>query len=148
MPSTHTSLHYHIVFSTKERRALIDKNWRGRLHAYLGGTIRELNGIPVEIGGVGDHVHLLIGLKPTHSVAEVVREIKIASSKWVHQEIKMFTFSWQDGYGAFTVSPTGIDGVSKYIANQEEHHRVKTFEEEYREFLLKAGIEFDERFLW
>ena len=148
MPSTHLSLHYHVVFSTKERRAFIDQPWRERLHAYLGGAIRTAGGVPVAVGGVGDHAHLLIGLRATHRLSDVVRDIKSASSEWVHQEIKQAAFSWQEGYGAFTVSASQLDLVKQYIADQAEHHRRKSFQEEYREFLVKSGVEFDENYLW
>ena len=148
MPSTHLSLHYHLVFSTKERRPFINQEWRGRLHAFLGGEVRTLNGVPTEIGGVDDHVHLLIGLRATHCLADVLRDIKAGSSKWVHDEIGLETFSWQEGYGAFTVSPTQIEGVRKYIQNQETHHEQKGFQEEYLEFLKLGGVEYDERYLW
>ena len=148
MPSTHLSLHYHIVFSTKERRAFIDEPWRERLHAYLGGSVRTLGGVPEAVGGVGDHVHLLVGLRATHCLADVVRDIKSTSSEWVHQTIKLAVFSWQEGYGAFTVSASQLEVAKQYIANQAEHHRKKTFQEEYRELLVKSGIEFDEKYLW
>ncbi len=98
MPSTYLSLHFHIVFSTKHRMAFIEPTWRKRLHEYMGGTIRGLDGFPDEIGGVGDHVHLLIGLKATHCLANIVREIKKASSAWVHDEIGSGNFAWQEGY--------------------------------------------------
>jgi putative transposase len=140
MPSTHTSLKYHIVFSTKERCTFIDVKWRDRLHAYLGGIVRSLDGVALAIGGVADHVHLLVGLNATHSVAQIVREVKVASTKWVHSEIQLPIFSWQEGYGAFTVGPNSCDAVVKYILNQEEHHRTKTFQEEYLEFLQKARL--------
>jgi putative transposase len=148
MPSTHLSLHYHVVFSTKERRAFIDASWRDRLHAFLGGAIRMADGMPEAVGGVGDHVHVLMGLRATHRLADVVRDIKVASSEWVHKEIKQAVFSWQDGYGAFTVSTSKLDVVRQYIANQAEHHQKKSFQEEYREMLVKSRIEFDERYLW
>jgi putative transposase len=118
MPSTHLSLHYHVVFSTKERRALIDASWRERLHAYLGGAIRTAGGLAEAVGGVSDHVHILMGLRATHRLADVVRDIKTASSEWVHQEIKMAVFSWQEGYGAFTVSASQVGTVKRYIAGR------------------------------
>ena len=148
MPSTHLSLHYHIVFSTKERRSLIDESYRERLHAYLGGAIRTAGGAAEAVGGVADHVHLLLGLRATHCLANVVRDIKAASSEWVHQEIKQARFSWQEGYGAFTVSASQIDTVKRYIANQHKHHFKKSFQEEYREMLVKSRIQFDEKYLW
>jgi hypothetical protein len=117
------------------------------MHAYLGGCARTIGGVPLEIGGVSDHVHLLLGLKPTHCVADVLCRIKKASSEWVRHEMGVGAFHWQDGYSAFTVGGAGINGVRRYIANQVEHHQTKTFEEEYREFLKVNGIDFDERYL-
>ena len=147
MPSTYLSLHYHLVFGTKNREATISPEWRARLHDYLGGTIRSLGGFPEGIGGVADHVHLLVGLKATHCLADVLRELKKASSNWVHEEMGVPTFAWQEGYSAFTVSATSRDAVRHYIANQEEHHRVKSFREEVVEMLNKAGIEYDPQYL-
>lgn len=148
MPSTHLSLHFHLIFSTKDRVALMHKDWRGRLHAYLGGIINDLGGVPETIGGVEDHVHLLVGLRATHRLADVLRELKASSSKWVHEELQKPLFAWQEGYGAFTVSQSQLDTVKKYITNQEEHHRKRTFQEEYLEFLQKNGVEYDEKYLW
>src|SRR5690348_9706941 len=109
MPSTYLSLHYHLVFSTKGRVPSIDAAWRSDLHAYLGGTIRGLGGVPEAIGGVADHVHLLVGLKATHCLADVIRELKKAASIWVHEKIGAGDFAWQEGYAAFTVSPTALE---------------------------------------
>ena len=148
MPSTHLSLHYHLVFSTKNRAPVIDKSWRERLHAYLGGSVRKGGGVAESIGGTNDHVHLLIGLRATHCLADVLEDIKSASSLWVHQEIGAKGFWWQEGYGAFTVSASQIEKVKIYIEHQEDHHRVKSFQEEYLEFLKSSGIEFNEKYLW
>ncbi len=147
MPSTYLSLHYHLVFSTKQRAPFIQTEWRSRLHEYLGGTARGLGGFPQGIGGTADHVHLLIGLKATHCLAEFMRELKKASSVWVHEEIGVRTFAWQEGYAAFTVGATARDAVKSYIANQEEHHRVKSFRDELVAMLLKAGVEYDLKYL-
>ena len=147
MPSTHLSLHYHLVFSTKDRRALIVPEWRERLHAYMGGILNSMGAFPQAIGGVADHVHLLVGLKATHCLADVMRDLKRGSSEWVHETISERAFAWQEGYGAFTVSANVRDGVRLYIARQEEHHRTLTFREEYLEFLRRGGVEFDERFV-
>lgn len=147
MSSTYLSLHYHIVFSTKHRVPCIDVAWRARLHEYLGGTVQGLGGYSQGVGGVADHVHLLAGLKATHCLADVMRELKKTSSAWVHEQIGLPTFAWQEGYAAFTVSPTARDGVRGYIANQEEHHRSRSFREELIELLAKAGVTFDERYL-
>jgi len=148
MPSTHLALHYHIVFSTKGRAPSIATDWRPRLHAYLGGVVRNVGGVPEAVGGVEDHVHLLVGLKATACLADVVRDVKAVSSRWVHEEIHERTFSWQEGYGAFTVSPSQRATVVRYIAGQEEHHRKLSFQEEYLTLLKRCGVEYDERFLW
>ncbi len=147
MASTYLSLHYHLVFSTKNREAIIAPEWRARLHEYLGGTIRGLGGFPEGVGGVADHVHLLVGLKATHCLADVMRELKKASSVWVHEEIGLRSFAWQEGYAAFTVSATSREAVRLYIANQEEHHRTKSFREELVAILNKAGVEYDPKYL-
>ena len=146
MSSTYLSLHYHIVFGTKNRESSIEAEWRSRLHEYLGGAIRGLGGYSEGVGGVSDHVHLLVGLRATHRLADVMRELKKASSVWIHEEIGVKEFAWQDGYSAFSVSATARDAVKKYIAHQEEHHRVKSFREELIELLDKAGIQFDPKY--
>jgi len=147
MPSTHVSLHYHVVFSTKARARIIADPWRAELHAYLGGVLHDLQAIPESIGGTGDHVHALIGLKATHSVAEVLRQMKRGSSEWIHRH-GVRQFQWQEGYGAFTVSAANTVRVAEYIAKQEEHHRTQTFEEEYRSLLTLCGVSYDEQYLW
>jgi REP element-mobilizing transposase RayT len=148
MGSTYLSLHYHLVFATKNRKPTITESWRPRLHEYLGGTVRGLQGVAEAVGGVADHVHLLIGLNATHSLAEVMRDIKAASSRWVHETIGDQEFAWQDGYGAFSVSASQLETVKRYIARQAEHHRRRTFQEEYVELLQRSGVEHDERYLW
>ena len=148
MPSTHLSLHYHVVFSTKERRPWIDAGWRDELHRYLGGCVKTLEALPESIGGVDDHVHLLLGLRATHCLADVLREIKKASSRWIHEQKQRPQFAWQEGYGAFTVSASNLAPVREYIATQKEHHRKRPFQDEYRALLKKHEIAFDERFLW
>ncbi len=100
MPSTHSSLHIHIVFSTKERRPFIHPEWKRDLHAFLGGCLKRLDAFPQEIGGVADHVHLLIGIKPVHAIADLVREAKRVSSEWVKEAQRVRKFAWQEGYGA------------------------------------------------
>ena len=147
MSSTHLSLHYHLVFGTKNHEPLITPTWRDRWHAYLGGVIRTLDGVPEAVGGVADHVHLLIGLRATHTLADVLRETKSVSSAWVHEEIGVGSFAWQEGYGAFTVSPSQLENVRAYIQQQEQHHRTLTFREEYWALLQRSGVEFDERYL-
>src|ERR1700687_8403 len=130
MASTYLSLHYQLVLATINREAVIAPAWRSRMHEYLGGIISGLVGFSEGIGGVADHVHLLVGLKATHCLADVLRELKKASSVWVHEKIGFRPFAWQEGYAAFTVSTTSREAVQKYIANQEEHHRMRSFREE------------------
>jgi REP-associated tyrosine transposase len=146
MSSTHLSLHYHIVFGTKNHEPLIQPAWRGDLHAYLGGVIRTANGIAESVGGVSDHVHLLIGLRAMHRLADVLRELKAVSSGWVHNEIGMRSFAWQEGYGAFTYVPPNAKPFV-VISNNKRSHRARTFREEYLELLRRSGVEFDERYL-
>ena len=148
MPATHTSLHCHIVFSTKDRHPFIADAWRGRLHEYLGGLIRAAEAIPEAVGGTADHVHLLVGLRATHALATLVQDVKQASSHWIHETIAVKNFAWQPGYGAFTVSVSNCAAVREYIANQIEHHRTKTFQEEYVTFLNKHDVAYDEKYLW
>jgi REP element-mobilizing transposase RayT len=148
MSSTHLSLHYHVVFGTKHQRPLIAAEWRPRLHAYLGGAAKTLDIVPEAIGGVADHVHLLLGMRATHRLADVMRDVKRTSSAWVHETIGEKDFEWQDGYGAFTVSVSLLETVRNYITHQEEHHHKKTFQEEYVELLQRSNVDFDARFLW
>ena len=148
MPSTHLSLHYHLVFGTKDHVPCIAPAWRGDLHAYMGGIVRTLGGVPEAVGGVADHVHLLVGLRATHCLADVMRELKAVSSRWVHETIGLRAFAWQEGYGAFTVSAGRRDDVRVYIENQDEHHRTRTFREEYLDLLKRSGMEFDPRYVF
>ena len=148
MPSTHVSLHYHLVFSTKKRRGWISESWHERLYGYLGGIFRGLGGVAHEIGGTTDHLHILASLKAIHCLADIMRDIKSSSSEWVHSAIGNSFFGWQDGYGAFTVSRSELETIKRYIRGQKEHHRKKTFQEEYLELLQQSGIEFDKRYLW
>ena len=147
MSSTHLSLHYHIVFGTKNHEPMIQPIWRGKLHAYLGGIVRTADGIAESIGGVSGHVHLLVGLRATHRLADVLRELKAVSSRWVHDEIGMRSFAWQEGYGAFAVSASQREPVRHYIEQQAEHHRTHAFRDEYLELLCRSGVEFDERYV-
>jgi len=146
MGSTFLSLHYHVVFSTKERRPLIRDDWRPHLHEYLGGTARGLGAVPEAIGGVADHVHLLLGLKATHCLADFVRELKKASSGWCSENHERL-FAWQEGYSAFTVSASHRESVRKYILNQEEHHRTISFSEELQRLLERNGVQYDPKYL-
>ena len=147
MSSTYLSLHYHLVFSTRNREEFIFEAIRLRLHEYLSGTVLGLKGHCRAVDGTADHVHLLVGLGATHTLADFVRELKKASSKWMHEQSDERRFAWQEGYAAFTVSASGIEEIRKYIANQNEHHRVRTFREELRMMLDRSGVVYDERYL-
>ncbi len=148
MPSTHVSLHYHLVFSTKNREPWLPPTQRRRVHEYLGGVVRHLGGAPHAVGGTGDHVHVAMGLKATHCLADVMREVKSESSRWIHQELRLAGFAWQEGYGAFTFAASDTESVRRYVLNQEEHHRVKTFQEEYVEMLQRGMVEYKKSYLW
>jgi putative transposase len=143
MPSTYYSLNIHFIFGTKHREPFIDPAWRPRLHEYLGGTARGLGCVPLAVGGISDHVHALLSLRTTHAVADVMREVKKASSTMVHSELRLPSFAWQEGYAAIAVSPNALDSVCSYIANQEKHHRYKSFDEELEEIFKAAGIPFE-----
>ena len=147
MPSTYSSLHYHIFWATKERRRLIEPAWKDRLHAWLGGCVRELDGVALAVNGMPDHVHMLVGLKPVHSIAQLMRVVKGESSEWIHDTLHVPLFEWQEGYTSISVSPSAIAGVRRYVENQEAHHRQESFKEELVALLEKAGIDYDERYL-
>jgi putative transposase len=148
MASTHLSLHYHLVFSTKNREPWLSPTHRQRVHAYIGGIIRNMDGVAHAVGGTGDHIHIAAGLRATHCLADVMREVKSESSRWIHEELRLAGFAWQEGYGAFTFAAPDLEAVRAYVLNQEEHHRVKTFQEEYVAMLKRGMVAYEERFLW
>ncbi len=145
MSGSYLSLHYHIVFSTKNREPFIASPERAIFYDYLGGILNGLGAYTQGIGGTSDHVHLLIGLKATHCLAEMMRELKKASS--IQAKEAWTNFSWQEGYAAFTVSASSRERVKQYIANQESHHRGKSFREELEEMLQRSEIEYDPKYL-
>jgi putative transposase len=139
----------HIVFSTKYRQNLILPPVEAELYSYLGGTCNELNCQTITVGGYTDHVHILCMLSKKIALMTLVEKIKSHSSKWIKTKGPGYqNFFWQDGYGAFSVDSRGVDHVSRYIAGQHEHHRKRTFQEEYLDFLKEYGMEYDERYLW
>ena len=149
MAHTFSDLVTHIIFGTKDRFPLIDTGLRKELHAYLGGIVKNIGGMPLTIGGVADHVHMLVELKPKIPLAGAVAKIKANSSNWVHSFGGMRRkFFWQKGYSAFSVSRSNVERVRRYIEKQEQHHRRVTFSEEYVRFLEQHGIEYDERYLF
>jgi putative transposase len=149
MPQSFASLHVHIIFSTKNREPFISPEIETRLYEYIGGILRAEAASLIAAGGMPDHVHLLVSLTRDHSLAGVTRLIKANSSKWIHETFpQKRSFAWQVGYGAFSVSYSNIEGVKRYIAGQSEHHRKKTFQEEFVEFLERHEIKYDLRYLW
>lgn len=146
---SYVSSYHHCVFSTKERRPLITSDLLPRLQPFLGGIARQNKFTAVEIGGVADHVHLLLALPATMSVAKAMQLVKGGSSKWVHETFPEHRlFAWQEEYGAFSVSASRVEDVIRYIRNQPKHHRKVTFQEEFLALLKKHRIEYDERYLW
>jgi putative transposase len=149
MANTYTCLHYHFTFSTKHRRPWITQEIEKRVWEYLGDIARKNKLKPIKIGGIEDHVHLLLGAPPTLAPAKIAQLVKGGSSGWIHEEFPhLAAFVWQDGYGAFTVSKSGVPELSKYIEDQRKHHLELTFKEEFLALLIRHGIEYDERYLW
>ena len=149
MSHTSTNLLVHFIFSTKDRAPLITSEIEGDLHAYLGGIIRELGGVALSINGTPDHVHILVRVPATHSIADLACVMKTNSSRWVHERwSERRGFAWQTGYGAFSVNESGMDAVRDYISRQAEHHKKRSFQEEFLSFLRKNKIAIDERYLW
>jgi REP element-mobilizing transposase RayT len=137
------------VFSVKGRQNLIHKNWKDDLHKYICGVVNGKDQKVYAIGGVADHIHILVSIKPTILISDLVRDIKANSSKWINENHYIIgKFQWQDGFGAFSYSQSHLDNVIAYINNQELHHQNKTFKDEYIELLHKFNIEFDEKYLF
>ena len=148
MPQAYTSLHCHIVFAVRGRRTLLAPEIRPRLYAFVGGVIRKRKGMLLAAGGTADHVHLLALLHPRHAVSDVLRDVKAASSKWIHERFPdRRGFAWQDGYGAFAVSISNLPRVKGYITDQERRHRRLSFREELIRLLKAHGVDYDERYL-
>jgi len=142
----YTNLLYHIVYATKERAPLITNRLRPRLHEYLGGTVRGLGAIAIEVNGTSDHVHVLAKIRPTIAVSDFMSKLKSGSSGWAKRQTAG-RFGWQARFGAFTVSESQVERVRRYIRNQEEHHRRVSFDEELRSLLRAHNIDFDEAHL-
>jgi REP element-mobilizing transposase RayT len=149
MANSFTNLQYHLVFSTKHRKDIIQDRFRENIYSYLGGIIRAEKGKIITIGGTKNHVHILTRFAKSATVSNMLQQIKGSSSKWVNeQNFLPYRFRWQSGYGAFTVSESMVDILSRYIENQEVHHKKMTFKEEFIKLLKKHGIEYDEKYLW
>jgi REP element-mobilizing transposase RayT len=149
MSQSLTQLYLHTVFSTKNHVPYIKSSIRKELYNYIGGVLNNIECPPIKIGGIDDHIHILCRLSKKITTIKLLEEIKKTSSKWIKTKGEEFAdFHWQDGYGAFTVSPSGVNNVSLYIENQEEHHRHKKFKDEYIELLKTNNADYDERYLW
>jgi REP element-mobilizing transposase RayT len=148
MPQSLVSMNVHIVFSTKNREPHITPELQPRLHAYMGGIIRGETGRLLTIGGMPDHVHLLVNLGRTIALADLVRFLKSNSSRWVHETFPNMPFAWQAGYRAFSVSASQLGIVRQYVQTQVEYHRTMNYQDELREFLRRHEIEWDERYVW
>jgi putative transposase len=149
MAGTFTQLYIQVIFAVKSRENLINRSWSEELHKYIGGIIKGKEQKAIIVNGMADHIHAFIGLKPSMAISDLVRDIKNNSSNFVNE--KRFVkgkFSWQDGYGAFSYSHSHISDVYNYILNQEEHHKTKTFREEYLSFLKKFDVEYNEKYLF
>jgi putative transposase len=140
----------HLVFSTKNRQPFLhDSAIRNECHAYLAGACRNLGSPSLIVGGVEDHIHILCFLSKVQPISDLIRELKRESSQWLKTKgPELESFYWQSGYGAFSISPSHVQGLKEYIAKQEDHHRQETFQDEFRRFLKKYGLEYDERYVW
>ena len=150
MPQSLAQVYRHLVFSTKNREPFLrDRTLRDRLHGYLVGTCANLDCPSLRIGGVEDHVHILCRFGRTITIADLHRELKRESSKWMkEQSTALSDFHWQSGYGAFSISPSHVDRLIQYIENQEAHHKTETFQDEFRRLCRIDGVEIDERYVW
>jgi putative transposase len=149
MANTYTQIHIHIVFAVKWRLGLIQKEWKDELYRYITGVIQNQKHKLLAINGMPDHVHILIGMRPSQSLSELVQDIKGCSSKWINERgFVKGRFEWQEGFGAFSLGKSDVGNVTSYIQNQEKHHRKVSFREEFHEFLDEMSIEYDDRYVF
>ncbi|MFI5150541.1 MAG: IS200/IS605 family transposase [Bacteroidia bacterium] len=149
MANTYTQIHIHAVFAVQNRLAVIHKEWKDELYKYISGIIKNNNHKPLCINGMPDHIHILFGMRPSQSLSELMQDIKADSCKWINdRNFVREKFAWQKGYGAFTYGKSQLSHIIGYIEKQEEHHKKKTFTDEYRDILNKFEVEYDERFLF
>lgn len=149
MANTYTQIHIQVVFTVQNRDCIIQNSWKEELYKYISGVIQNHKHKVLAINGMPDHLHILIGMRPTQSLSDLMQDVKGSSSKWINQ--KRFTkgkFSWQEGFGAFSYGKSQITQVIDYIKNQELHHQKRTFLEEYKDFLEKFEVDFDQRFIF
>ena len=149
MANTYTQIHIHVIFAVKNRLGLIQKEWKDELYKYIAGIIQNQNHKVLAINGMPDHLHIFFGLRPNQSLADLMQDIKGGSSKWINDnKFVRGKFEWQAGYGAFSYAKSQVNNVIDYIKNQEDHHRKKTFIEEYRFFLEKFNVQYDDRYIF
>ena len=149
MANTYTQIHIQFVFAVKHRDGLIHTSFKDELYQYISGIIKNNNHKLLAINGMPDHVHVLVGMRPTQSVSDLLQDIKGSSSKWINdKKFLRVRFEWQEGYGAFSYAKSEVNSVIRYIQNQEEHHRTKSFKEEYLMLLKDFDVEFDERYIF
>jgi putative transposase len=149
MANTYTQIHIQVIFAVQNRDCVIGNSWKEELYRYMTGIIKNYNHKVLAINGTPDHVHILIGMRPTQSLSDLMQDIKGDSSKWINQKgFVKGRFSWQEGYGAFSYSKSHVNKAIEYVKNQEKHHRTKSFLEEYRDFLKKFEVDFDERYIF
>ena len=147
MPNTYTEIHIHFVFAVKYRKCLIHIDWKADLYKYITGIIQKNEHKLIIINGIEDHVHILVGLRPTQSISDLMNDVKQFSSKWINEnKLVKGKFEWQGGFGAFSYSKSHLKNVIKYIENQEEHHKKQTFVEEYKETLKKYEIDYKDEY--
>ena len=149
MAHTFYKNYYHLVWSTKDRIPLILDQHKDRIFEYIGGSIKIAGCASLKVGGMNDHIHILTAIPPKYAVSEIVRDVKIASSKWINSTLPNNNkFSWQEGFGSFKISKSQIESVKRYILDQEKHHQIKSFKEEFIKFLKLNEIKFEEKYLW
>ncbi len=149
MANTYTQIHIHVIFAVQNRTSLISPNWEEELCQYITGIVTNQGHKLLAINGMPDHVHVLIGIRPTQSLSELMQDIKGGASKWINEKkLVLGKFKWQEGFGGLSYSKSQLDTVIKYIQNQEEHHKKRTFLEEYRAFLKLFEVDFDERYIF
>lgn len=149
MAGTYSQIYIQVVFAVKGRENLINKTWKDELHKYIAGIIKGKDQKSIIVNGMPDHIHAFIGLRPSMAISDLVRDIKNNSSKFINeQQFIKSKFSWQEGYGAFSYASSQVENVYQYILNQEEHHKKKTFKEEYIDFLNNYQIDYNEKYLF
>jgi putative transposase len=149
MPGTYSQIYIHVVFAVKGRENIISSKWKDELHKYIAGIIKNKEQKPIIVNGMSDHIHLFIGLRPSIAISDLVRDIKNNSSNFINgKKWLKGRFSWQEGYGVFSYSHSQIETVYNYILNQEEHHRKKSFREEYTDILKKYNVEYKDEYLF